>query len=80
METKNIHIRYKNNGGEINFDDSNYLLDGWCEENQTIYEYHGCYWHGCNRCFKQESFDLNQRETFARRRSNEIYQRKSWSA
>jgi hypothetical protein len=27
-------------------------VDGYDEAKKTIYQYHGCYWHGCNVCFK----------------------------
>eukprot|EP00112_Aurelia_sp_Birch-Aquarium-sp1_P009725 Seg2115.2 transcript_id=Seg2115.2/GoldUCD/mRNA.D3Y31 product="hypothetical protein" protein_id=Seg2115.2/GoldUCD/D3Y31 len=25
-------------------------LDGWCSSTNTAYEFHGCYWHACERC------------------------------
>jgi hypothetical protein len=28
----------------------NLLVDGFCEETNTVYEFHGCFWHGCERC------------------------------
>lgn len=34
-----------------------YRVDGWCEETKTVYEYNGCIWHGCPKCFSPE--DIN---------------------
>ena len=28
-----------------------YTVDGYDEKNKTIYEFNGCYWHGCKECF-----------------------------
>ena len=46
METQGIAILHKlNNSKEIRF--GNYLIDGYCVEMKTVYEYNGCYFHGC---------------------------------
>ena len=49
--TNNIKILHKlNNSKEIRF--GNYLVDGYCIETQTVYEFNGCYFHGCSHdCF-----------------------------
>ena len=46
METQNIHIRHAENDvhGEKRIE--NYSVDGYCEENNTVYEYLGCVFHG----------------------------------
>jgi hypothetical protein len=36
---ENINIRHAKNGGEVKIGD--YMVDGMCEENKTIYEYNG---------------------------------------
>ena len=48
MASKGIHIQHVRNGGEKRV--GKYSLDGYCEENQTAYEFQGCFWHGkqCN--------------------------------
>ena len=43
-EKEDIHIQHVKNGGEKRV--ANYLLDGYCEETHTAYEYQGCFWHG----------------------------------
>ena len=36
------------------------LVDGWCAETRTAYQFHGCYFHGCRDCFgPQETNTLN---------------------
>ena len=47
MKKEKIKILHKlNNQKEIRI--GNYLLDGYCIQNKTVYEYHGCYYHYCN--------------------------------
>ena len=45
----NIKIEHSRNGGEKKID--NLRLDGWHNETQTAYEFHGCIFHGCQKCF-----------------------------
>jgi G:T-mismatch repair DNA endonuclease (very short patch repair protein) len=40
----------------------NYKLDGWHEETQTAYEFHGCVFHSCPRCYNQSSFNALKNE------------------
>jgi len=30
-----------------------YKVDGYCKETNTIYQFHGCYWHGCKKCYDE---------------------------
>lgn len=41
-------IRHVKNGGEMQI--GPYTVDGYDEENHTVYEFYGCYWHGCPTC------------------------------
>ncbi|XP_052681401.1 uncharacterized protein LOC128162281 [Crassostrea angulata] len=41
-------IRHAKNGGEINL--GPYTVDGYDPESNTVYEFYGCYWHGCPKC------------------------------
>ena len=45
METEDIHIQHVRNGGEKSVN-GKYLLDGYCQETHTAYEFQGCFWHG----------------------------------
>ena len=51
MKIQNIKILHKlNNSKEIRF--GNYLVDGYCVNSKTVYEFNGCYFHGCpHKCF-----------------------------
>ena len=51
MKEEKIKILHKmNNSKEIRI--GNYLVDGFCQKNNTIYEYNGCYYHHCsNNCY-----------------------------
>ncbi|XP_056000351.1 uncharacterized protein LOC130048117 [Ostrea edulis] len=43
------NIRHAKNGGEITI--GPYTVDGYEEESRTVYEFYGCYWHGCPTCY-----------------------------
>ncbi|XP_062570462.1 uncharacterized protein LOC134232499 [Saccostrea cucullata] len=43
------HIRHARNGGEVKI--GNYTVDGYQEATRTVYEFYGCYWHGCPTCY-----------------------------
>ena len=45
----NVVIRHGRNEGEKRV--GPYLLDGYCEATNTAYEFHGCFYHGCIKCF-----------------------------
>ncbi|CAH1240719.1 Hypp6075 [Branchiostoma lanceolatum] len=45
-----VHIQHVNNGGEKRV--CGRKVDGFCEETKTVYEYNGCFYHGCQTCFK----------------------------
>ena len=46
MQSDNIHIQHALNGGEYQIPGTRYKADGYCKETNTIYEFHGDYWHG----------------------------------
>ena len=47
MENEGIYIQYaKSEEGEYKIPGTRYKADGYCEETNTIYEFHGDYWHG----------------------------------
>ena len=49
-----IKIQHALNGGEVCFPEIRYKLDGHCQETNTAYEFHGCVFHGCPRCFPED--------------------------
>ncbi|CAB3977264.1 DNA polymerase [Paramuricea clavata] len=32
-------------------------VDGYCEETNTIYQFHGCFYHGCDRCYDGQCYN-----------------------
>jgi hypothetical protein len=55
-------IQHAENGGEFkipNIGD----VDGYDHKTNTVYEYHGCYWHGCLRCFEPDYFNKRSKKT-----------------
>jgi hypothetical protein len=53
------NLRHAMNGGEVKI--GNYFVDGF--DNNTVYEYYGCFFHGCKECFdgKLVNPDTNKR-------------------
>ena len=49
-----LKIQHALNGGEkkLTIDGKTYKVDGFCEETNTVYEFYGCFWHGCPNCYK----------------------------
>ena len=48
-ETNKCDIQHAKNKGEYRV--GKYLVDGFCSETNTIYEFHGCFFHGCQKCY-----------------------------
>lgn len=44
-------IRHARNAGEYRIPNSRYTVDGYDEETNTVYEFQGCFWHGCRTCY-----------------------------
>lgn len=40
-----------------------YKLDGFCEKYYFGFEFHGCYWHGCPKCYKRNEINLVNHKT-----------------
>ena len=58
--TNNINILHSRNGGEKKI--GNYKLDGWNIETDTAYEFHGCVFHGCPKCYNHLTFNALKNE------------------
>ncbi|XP_074645851.1 uncharacterized protein LOC141902110 [Tubulanus polymorphus] len=48
--TNDIRVQHALNGGEVSID--RFKVDGYHAESNTVYEFHGCLYHGCPKCFK----------------------------
>lgn len=49
-KSNDIYIQHAMNAGEYKI--GNYKADGYCAATRTIFEYQGCYYHGCIECYK----------------------------
>ncbi len=56
MKEENIHIQHATNKGEYYIEGVG-RVDGYCEETNTVYEYHGSFWHGNPDVYKRD--DIN---------------------
>ena len=72
MEKENIYIQYSKNEGEYIIPGTRYTADGFCKETNTIYEFQGCFYHGCPLCFKDRMNNINNKtgKTY-----NELYEK-----
>ena len=48
-------IQHARNNGERRIPNSNYTVDGFDEDTNTVYEFQGCFWHGCRSCYPNRS-------------------------
>lgn len=53
----NVEIQHTLNIGEMSFPDTRFKLDVYCEETNTVYEYHGRVFHGGPECFSDNRED-----------------------
>ncbi|XP_071104130.1 uncharacterized protein [Haliotis cracherodii] len=64
METDpHLHLQHHRNGGEKEFTcgegQHRYNVDGYDLATGTIYEFLGCFWHGCQACHKTQCGELH---------------------
>jgi hypothetical protein len=57
-----IVIKHAENGGEyaIRYRSNTYFADGYCAETNTVYEFHGSYWHGDPTVYQREEMLLRK--------------------
>lgn len=66
---ENILIQHAENDCEFQIPNTMFKADGYCKETNTIYEYHGDFWHGNPKRYKQNSINKKTGKTFG-----ELYQ------
>lgn len=81
-EKHNISIQHALNSCEkqltINY--KTYTVDGYCKESNIVYEYHGCFWHGCPICYhpnvinnkKKKNMHTLNKQTVEKRNINTV--------
>ena len=57
-------IRHQTNGREKRV--GKLLVDGWCAETRTAYQFHGCYFHGCMNCYEPQKTNALNGKTMAK--------------
>ena len=71
-------IRHQVNGREKRI--GKLPVDGWCAEARTAYQFHGCFFHGCPKCYDQtETNSVNGKtmaELLEKTRCNTAYLRR----
>jgi hypothetical protein len=65
---ENINIQHALNGDEFTVPNTKYKADGYCKETNTIYEFHGDYWHGNPKIYNKED------KTYFNKTFGELYE------
>jgi hypothetical protein len=71
-----ISVEHACNDGEYRIPETRYYADGFCRDTNTIYEYHGDYWHGNPRIFPSDNFNKSAKCTYGELYDN-TYKRES---
>jgi hypothetical protein len=66
---KSIRIQHAMNESEYTIPTTNLKADGFCKETNTIYEFHGDFWHGNPKLYNSEHINPVNKKTFG-----ELYQ------
>lgn len=70
LETLPGNIQHAKNGGEFKIPGTNYRADGYCAETNTIYEFHGTFWHG-----DPAVYDPNEINPVVKKTYGELFER-----
>jgi hypothetical protein len=65
----NITIQHGENGEEFKIPNTRFKADGFCKETNTIYEFHGDYWHGNPNIYEPND------ETYFGKTFGELYEK-----
>ena len=66
-------IQHARDGGEhvILYGAQTFHVDGYDENTNTVYEFHGCFWHGCPKCYPDR---IKQRHKMCHLSMRDVYQ------
>ena len=45
------YVQHAGNAGDYRVPAVGFFVDGYCQDTNTVYEFHGCFWHGCPHCY-----------------------------
>jgi len=62
QDEENIHIRHAENGGEFRI--GKYKVDGYSEASNTVYEFHGDFWHGNPKFYEHTDINPVNKKSF----------------
>jgi len=67
------NIQHGRNGGEHVIKDGphKYYVDGYDPITNVVYEFNGCYWHGCPKCYPNRD---EEREKMGELTMGDVYQ------
>ncbi|KAK7598318.1 hypothetical protein V9T40_006553 [Parthenolecanium corni] len=57
----NSNIKHALTGGEVEICGAK--VDGYDDTTKTVYQYHGCFWHGCPKCYSSDFINNVKKET-----------------
>ena len=59
-----VNIQHVLSGGEkkLMIGNKTYKVDSFCVEMNTVYEFYGCFWHGCPSCYKPNSINTKSQK------------------
>ncbi len=60
----NINIQHAENDNEFLIPNTNYKADGYCKKTNTIFEFHGNYFHGCPKFYNPDHINKTTNCTF----------------
>lgn len=55
------NLKHVLNGGEITICGAK--VNGFKKDSNTVYQFHGCFWHGCPECYKEDTINNVNHET-----------------
>ena len=59
------HDAERTSGGEITlpikYKDKNIKVDGFDKTTNTVYQFHGCYFNGCPKCFDSQIYNQKKK-------------------
>lgn len=58
---ENVEIQHALNGGIQN--EALAGFDGFCESSNTVYEFQGCFWHGCSTCYTDQKLKNSRNQS-----------------
>ena len=75
-DTQGVYIQHALNGGEHVISKVG-KVDGFCKDTNTAYEFQGCFWHGCEKCYTENTINpYNQVEMGELRNRTQIKNQK----